>query len=1016
MAKAKAVVSEVSTPVTKPPKISRIEFAGSAFKITWTKGETYSGAKSGIKIRCCLMTTAGIKQDTGVVKLSASATTYTYNIDKTTLYPATDTSPVVYKVFVEVLGKTNGKLWSMAAHKELDIAPPEKPTITHTDPDSQHQYTTTFTFNAADAGAATYTDIAIQSFIKENCPGDDLASLSEWQGQSVTSKADGGTATYAETGIATKSARRCVRAKARGIGGDSAWEYDSYAYSKPAAPQNTQVKAVYDSDTGNVRFESNFDTPSDSVNPVDYVMAQYLLTVPGPGMSVPAGATFSDYAAVTDTANVDGIAGDIGAVPDLDEVLFIRFKSVYGLREETSAVSRALISNLKQPTDLSVSTDQVNYRATIEAENTSDVPDSYLAIYYKQTTTPEQQPFMIGYIAHGQTSATVQCPNWTDKTPVAFGVKAIAGSTPTYVTRGNYRVYSIAQVNMESDMQWVGGAVPVAPTGTSAEQIADDGTVLVKWNWEWEEADAAELSWADHSDAWESTDEPETYEVSNLHAAQWKISRLTTGERWYIRVRLLRHNGEEVTYGPYCNVMSVDLSAAPAVPVMRVDKKIIKPNGDLTVTWSYESNDGTLQNYAEVFEVANGTYTQIANTKTAQHITLHAGTGKLAGWTANTQHTIALRVWSDSNRNSGYSSSVTVTIANPLTCTITAGAGFQTVDGQLQLKALPAVVTVTGAGTAGQTTLAIERTQSYDLETPDEQTHTGYEGETVYLFDYPGQNAVTINYGDLIGRLDDTAAYRIVATVADTYGQTAKAEADFIVSWTNQALMPEGTATIDAENGIGKIMPTAPTGAQTGDTVNIYRLSMDKPQLIYEGAEFGETYVDPYPTVGDSGGYRLAYMTKNGDFITASYVPAILDISAPYNVQNHIIDFGFSQVTLELNLTSSHNWEKGFQQTKYLGGAVQGDWLAGVLRSGSVAAVSYVPESHEVAEALRRLAVYDGLCHVRTADGSNFTANVNVSEDMGYESAGKIASFQIDIQACDNPNLDGMLLSDWEEQ
>ena len=120
---------------------------------------------------------------------------------------------------------------------------------------------------------------------------------------------------------------------------------------------------------------------------------------------------------------------------------------------------------------------------------------------------------MIGYIAHGQTSATVQCPNWTDKTPVAFGVKAIAGSTPTYVTRGNYRVYSIAQVNMESDMQWVGGAVPVAPTGTSAEQIADDGTVLVKWNWEWEEADAAELSWADHSDAWESTDEPEASEA-----------------------------------------------------------------------------------------------------------------------------------------------------------------------------------------------------------------------------------------------------------------------------------------------------------------------------------------------------------------------------------------------------------------------------------------------------------------------------------------------------------------------
>jgi hypothetical protein len=78
--------------------------------------------------------------------------------------------------------------------------------------------------------------------------------------------------------------------------------------------------------------------------------------------------------------------------------------------------------------------------------------------------------------------------------------------------------------------------------------------------------------------------------------------------------------------------------------------------------------------------------------------------------------------------------------------------------------------------------------------------------------------------------------------------------------------------------------------------------------------------------------------------------------------------------------------------------------------------VTYVPESPEITEAMRRLAVYDGLCHVRTADGSNFTANVNVSENTGYDSAGKVASFDLDIQACDNPTLDGLTLADWEEQ
>lgn len=1008
------ITGEVSTPVSKPPVISTISFSGNTITVNWTRGENYSGNKSGQKIECWLITTAGNKQSTGVQTLSASATSYTFTVDKTTLYPTSATYPIAYQFRAKVAGKNTGKLYSEYSEKGFPLSTPGVPSVELTTaPDSQHQYTTVFTFHAADANSAVYTDLAVQSFCKVDCP-EELSDLSEWQSAALTSKADGSTETYSESGIATKSARRCVRVKARGISGDSGWAYISYPYSKPAAPENINVKAEYDSATSSVRFETEFDTPSDGVNPVDYTMAQYLLTVPGAGMSVPAGATFTDYAAVTDTAKVDAIAGNLGIVPDLDEILFIRFNVVCGLRETPSNVVRAIISKLKTPTNLSVSTDQVHFTATVNATNASSVPDSYLAVYYKQTTTPETKPFMIGYIPHGQSTLSgVQCPDWTGKTPVAFGVKAIQGSTPTYVERGNYKIYSIAQVNMESDMQWVGGAVPVAPTNTSATQT-DESTILVKWNWKWEEADAAELSWSDHSDAWESTDEPETYEVSNLHGTQWRISNLEPGKTWYVRVRLLRHINDDITYSPYCDAMAVDLSAAPAVPVMRLSSRIIRPKGSVTVSWGYESNDGTLQSYAEIFEYSGGNYVQIANTKTAQHIVLNAGTGKLSGWTANTQHTICMRVWSDSNRYSGYSAFAVVTIANPLTCAITTGSGFQTVSGVLQLKALPATLTVTGAGTAGETTLAIERAQSYDLMTPDEQSHTGYEGETVFLQRYPGQTAVTFDTSDLIGRLDDTASYTIVATVSDTYGQTASKRLGFIVSWTNQAVMPTGTAVIDTTNEIAKITPTQPVGAHVGDTVNIYRLSADKPQLIYKGAEFGTTYVDPYPTLGQYGGYRLAYMTANGDFITSSFVPAILDISAPYTVENHIINFGNAEVTLEMNLTVSHSWEKSFQQTKYLGGAVQGDWLAGVLRSGSVAAVTYVPQNKEVQEALRRLAVYDGLCHVRTAEGSNFVANVNVSEDMGYESAGKLGSFSLEIQACDNPDLDGMKLSDWE--
>lgn len=1016
MAKKKKAVTgsmQTVTPVSKAPAISEIKLEGSTITIKWTRGEDYKGTKAGQQYQAWLGTTDGDKQKTAVNKLTASATSVTYQIDRTQLYPVAGERAPRAKVFwFMIRGKQTGKLYSDYVAKSMYIYPPAAPTLTHTGPDAQHMYSSTFTFTAADASAPEYTNLAYQTVLKQNCP-DNITSLSEWNNATLTTVASGGTYGPSETGIQNVSATRCVRVKARGIGGESAWVYDKQVYAKPKAAENAKTNAVYDPTAGVVRYESSFNNPSDAANPVQYVINQYCLTVPGSQMSLPAGASFTDLDGVADTSGVDGIAGEIGIVPDLDEILFMRTKTVYEVFSTTGATQRVLVGALKPPTNLSVTPNQTNYKMTVNATNASSVPDSYLAIYCSLTTNPPTEPFMVGYIPHGDTSATVQLPNWTGKTPVGIGVKAVVGSTPTATSKGSYSVYSIANVGMQSAMQWTGGAVPVAPTDTSAAQVDDNGTILVKWNWPWEEADAAEISWADHEDAWESTDAPDTYEISNLHAAQWRISGLAAGVKWYIRVRLIRHNGEDATYGPYCNPMSVDLSAAPNVPVMRLSNSVIKPGGNVTVSWSYESNDGTMQNHAEICEVVNGTYKQIATTKTAQHITLTANTNNrnMSGWTANTQHTLTMRVWSDSNRYSGYAATKTLTIANPLSCAITTGTGFA----GSELKSLPATITVTGAGTGGTTSVAIERTQSYDLETPDEQSHTGYEGETVYLQTYPGQGAIAVTKDALIGRLDDTAPYRIVATVSDSYGQTKTATKAFTVAWTNQAIMPEGTAVLDEDNGIAKITPTEPTGANTGDYVNIYRLSADKPQLIYEGAEFGTTYVDPYPTVGEYGGYRLAYFTANGDFITADYNPAVLDIPLPYNIANHIIDFGRAQVMLAYNLTASNEWEKSFQQTKYLGGAVQGDWLAGTLRSGSVAAVSYVPENEEVKAMLRRLAVYDGLCHVRTAESSNFTANVNVSEDMSYESAGELAEFSLDLQACDNPSLDGMTLEDWEE-
>ena len=1005
MAKKKTVAVVTATPVTKKPAISNISRSSNVIKSEWTKGETLSGTKAGQKVQCQLIGTS--EGTTATIITSMSSYSFTYNTSN--LYP-TAGKPTTNQFVFTVANKTTGKLYSDYAAKTFPIYPPEKPTLTAEWGGSEHNNRTTFTWSATDSENAPLTDVILQTVLKENCP-DDIKGLSEWASATATVKSASDSTYYDESNLSGKSLTRCVRVKARGIGGDSEWEYASNTYAAPYASENYNARGRIDTSSSTMYVETSYNTPTDSSHPVEKVTTQYLDTVPGTGLTVPSGAAFTDYQSAADTNGVDGMAIKLDFVLSLDHVLFTRVKSEWNGQTNYSATNVTLKANLKTPSGLSVQQNQTNYKATVTATNNSDVPDSYLAIYYMPATTPPTTPFCVGYIAHGSTSAIVQCPNWSTATAVAFGVKAIQGSTPVAVSRGSYDVYTIATVNMESDMQKVGGTVPVAPTSTSATQVGDTDTVLVKWNWPWTDANLAEISWADHIDAWESTDEPSKYEISNLHAAQWRISGLELGKKWYVRVRLGLVNGDDVTYGPYCNPMTVDLAAAPDVPVMRLSNRIVKPGGKVTAEWVYGSNDGTLQNYAEIFSVSGTTYTQIANTKTAQHITLD--TGKL-GWSANTQHTLAMRVWSDSNKPSPYSATTVLTIANPLTCTITTSTGFATNSGALELRALPATITVTGAGTQGTTTLVIERAQSYDLITPDEETHTGYDKETIFLRRYPGAGAITINQSDLIGRLDDTAPYRIVATVEDTYGQTAQATQDFTVQWTTQAVMPTGTAVLDTDNEIVKITPTQPVGASTGATVDIYRLSADKPQLIYKGASFGTTYVDPYPTIGEYGGYRLVYMTANGDFITSGMVPAVLDIAVPYDIDYHIINFGKDEVGLTYNLTASDSWEKSFQQTRYLGGSIEGYWLKGATRSGS-ASTSLISVTNKAAKsALRRLAAYTGICHVRTRAGSNYTANVNVSEDMSYETAGKISQFTLDFQGCDNPALDGMTLSEWE--
>jgi hypothetical protein len=255
--------------------------------------------------------------------------------------------------------------------------------------------------------------------------------------------------------------------------------------------------------------------------------------------------------------------------------------------------------------------------------------------------------------------------------------------------------------------------------------------------------------------------------------------------------------------------------------------------------------------------------------------------------------------------------------------------------------------------------------------------------------------------------------------VSDGFGQSADAELEFFVDWNHQALIPSAEAEADEANDGMLITPIPPNGTAQGDTFDIYRLSADQPELIVKDGEWGTTYVDPYPAFREMGGHRVVFKTANGDYITEDNELAWVDLGESnddiLDRDYTVIDFGTGTLKARLNMELSHSFEKSFSETRYKGGSIVGDWNKGIRRTGTVKSVYMTANESEII-ALRALARYAGICHVRTPDGSSFHADVQVSEDRSYSSPSREVSFSLAITRVDSQGLDGMTLAEWEQR
>lgn len=431
-----------------------------------------------------------------------------------------------------------------------------------------------------------------------------------------------------------------------------------------------------------------------------------------------------------------------------------------------------------------------------------------------------------------------------------------------------------------------------------------------------------------------------------------------------------------------------------------------------------EVTDPEYEDIGDYYELTERSLGEIAHTEAAQSLSLYAD-----NWEAGNDYALRVRVTSGNGMVSAWSDVVSVSVVQPLTAVITSTSLEEiTIDSEqvLSLTEMPLTATVTGAGAGGKTSLVVQRAESYYLERPDGGVFNGYEGEIVASVSIDGEGQLEVTNDILTGAVDDGARYRLIATVRDTFGQSASASIDFEVHWERQAQMPDALCEV-LEDGAVKITPSAPVGYLVEDDVcDIYRLSADMPELIVKDAEFGTAYVDPYPTIGEFGGHRIVYRTSNGDYITEdnnfAWVDTDISYDDLYESEDSIINFGGSEIRLKYDVDLSNQWEKDFVQTKYLGGSIQGDWSAGVRRSATVTAATINIIDQDKLRAIRQLAEYEGVCRIRTLDGSNYPCDIQVSESRTSDKHNVIAAFNFTINRVETAVLDGMTYDKWVEE
>ena len=440
-----------------------------------------------------------------VTALAGNATSVSYTIPVANYFPNTEVK--LPSVTIGVRGIVSGVAgaWVTSTYK---FVAPNKPVVT--------KGTLKFIWNTdteyiAGKGDPDVVDIEYQRVDSTSATQNQVVwgtAASSSNFLDVTGQAASDEVSYTETNKV-----EWFRCCSRGLNGQSAWVYANHINAMPYAPTDLVAKFSAKSVT------LTWKTTSSPEHPIDYQQIQYCYGKPttetAKGVPIcPAGVTWT-IGENNIVATAKKATFTTTQYPPSDQCLFVRVATICESNTAYSDPAFVISGSLLAPTLSSIVSDPVTKTSVLTFTDNSTCVLSKIA-----AVTGGGR--VLGTVAHGVGTMTVQ---GIPTTKMQFGIRAYTGVSPT-------------KPGMRSDDVFLTtGNVPLAPTNVTVNATEREGVAEVSWTIPWTDAEGAEISWADHDDAWESTKQPETFAIDQ-RTTWWNVADLVSGLTYYFRVRL----------------------------------------------------------------------------------------------------------------------------------------------------------------------------------------------------------------------------------------------------------------------------------------------------------------------------------------------------------------------------------------------------------------------------------------------------------------------------------------------